>query len=107
MSIWSAIGGFFVNLFKGIFSASEAKTIESNLVNFVKTDVGALAVDAVEYVAASMPSADGVAKRDAAVAKLKVDAKTAGKDISSLATSMLNLFIEMALQAVLAKVAVV
>ena len=106
MSVWSKIGGFFVALFHGIFSDSQAKTIEENLVAFVETDIGALAVDAVEFVSASMPGATGVEKRDAAVAKLKADALAAGKDLASLAVSTLNWFVETALQAVLAKVAV-
>jgi hypothetical protein len=105
-NIFTAIGGFFVKLFKGIFNSDEAKTIEANLIAFVKTDVGALAIDAVEYVEVALPNGGSTEKRDAAVAKLKADALTAGKDLSALAVSTLNWFIETALQAVVAKISV-
>lgn len=104
-NIFAAIGGFFVKLFKGIFSSSEAKAFEQNLVDFVHTDIGKLAVDAVEFVEVSLPGGDGVTKRDAAVAKLKADAIAAGKDLTTIATSALNTFVEMALQFVLASAA--
>jgi hypothetical protein len=100
---FKVIEGFFVNLFKGIFDSSSAKAIEANIVTFVKTDVGALAVDAVEYVEAALPGSSSADKRAAAVAKLKTDAAAAGKDLTSLAESTLNWFVETALQAVLAK----
>lgn len=103
-TIVKAVGGFFVTLFKGIFTSDEAKVIEGNFIDFVKTDVGKLAVDAVQVVSATMPQADGVTKRDAAVAQLIADAKAAGKDLTPLATSTLNWFVETALQAVLAHV---
>jgi hypothetical protein len=99
----AVIEGFFVGLFKGIFDSGSAKQIEQSVVAFVKTDVGALAVDAVEFVASEMPGTDGVAKRDAAVAKLKTDAAAAGKDLSALAESTLNWFVETALQYVVTK----
>lgn len=106
MNIFAAIGHFFVNVFKGIFSSSEAKTFENNVIDFVKTDIGALAVDAVEYAQVALPNGGSVEKRDAAVAKLKADAIAAGKDITGVAESALNTFIELALQFVLAKLSV-
>jgi glycerol-3-phosphate cytidylyltransferase-like family protein len=106
MNIFAAIGHFFASVFKGIFSSAEAKTFENNVIEFVKTDIGALAVDAVEYVRVALPNGGSVEKRDAAVAKLKADAIAAGKDITGVAESALNTFIELALQFVLAKIAV-
>ena len=94
-SIWGGI--------KGIFTPAQEQKIEIGVTAFVETDLGALAVDAVQFVEASLPGATGTEKRDAAVAKLKADAATAGKDLSAFALSTLNWFIETALQFVVAK----
>lgn len=101
--IFAAIGRGIGGFFKNIFTGDQAKQQEQSIANFVRTDVGQLAVDAVEYVEASLPGGTGVEKRDAAVAKLKADAASAGKDLSGLALSTLIWFIETALQWVVAK----
>jgi hypothetical protein len=98
----------FIDFFKKIFSflgftAQDAQKIEIGVTTFVKTDLGLLAVDAVEYVEAALPGAAGVDKRDAAIAKLKADAATAGKDLSAFAKSTLIWFVETALQFVVSK----
>ncbi|HEY6018473.1 MAG TPA: hypothetical protein VIY48_00800 [Candidatus Paceibacterota bacterium] len=102
-AITKSIGGFFVNLFEDIFTSGQAKTIEGNIEAFVKTDIGELALDAVAYVNTKMPGSPSADKQAAARDKLVSDAKASGKDLSSLATSTLNWFVETALQALLAK----
>ena len=107
---FKSFGGFF----KGIFTSDQATKIEIGITSFISTDLGALAVDAVEYVQAEFPvllpgastdevKANSLAKRDAAVAKLKADAATAGKDLSAFGQSTLIWFVETALQSVVAK----
>ncbi len=93
----------FAGFFKGIFTKDAETKIEIGITSFIKTDLGLLAIDAVEYVQAAMPGATGPEKRDAAVAKLKTDAATAGKDLSAFAKSTIIWFVETALQAVVAK----
>jgi hypothetical protein len=88
------IAHLFTNIFKGIFSSDQGKQIEDGIVAFIKTDVGQLAVDAVQY--ASTLVGDSNTLRAAAVAKLEADLKTAGKDLTAFSESVLNLFIEMA-----------
>lgn len=92
-SILPFLGHYFVGLWSA-FLGAEAKTIEQGIVSFVKTDVGKIAVDAVSAVNPQVLT--NAAKRDAAVALLKADLVTAGKDITTLAESDFNLFIEMA-----------
>ncbi|SDE83303.1 phage holin, LLH family [Terriglobus roseus] len=77
-------------------------SLKSFLVNFIKSDVGTLAKDAVAY-AETLTGATGVEKRDAAVAKLKEDLASAGHDVSEFSASLLNMLIESALQAVVLK----
>lgn len=102
MSVLSAIGHYILNIFKGIAGQLGENTAQF-LESFANTDLGNLAIDAVTYVEGALQGASGVEKRDAAVAKLKADAATAGHDLSSFAVSTLNFLIETALQVVVAK----
>ncbi len=86
---------FFEGFFKQILGSQEAKTLEQAVLDFVKTDVGKLALDAVN-IASAMPITGNDQIRAAAVAQLRTDLGKAGKDASTLATSTLNLFIELA-----------
>lgn len=103
MSFFGAVGHWFESLWKGI-SGQLKTSIETFLQSFVKDDLGALAVDAVNFVQASIPVETDDAKRAAAIAKFVADATTAGHDLSTFAVSLLNWFIETALQAVKAGV---
>jgi len=93
----SLILPFLAHYFVGLWTAflgADAKELEQGIVAFVKTDIGKLAVDAVAAV--NTQTLTNTAKRDAAVALLKQDLVTAGKDAASLAESDFNLFVEMA-----------
>lgn len=93
----------FAGLFRGLLPKDADTKITIGITSFIKTDLGQLAIDAVEYVQANMPGATGIERRDAAVAKLKTDAATAGKDLSAFAKSTIIWFVETALQALVAK----
>ena len=102
--------GGFVDFFKGIgklfgklFTPDQEKKISDGITTFVTTDVGKLALDAVEYVKVALPNAGSVELRDAAKAKLKADAATAGKDLSTMGGAFLNWAVETALQYALSK----
>jgi len=101
MSVLSGIGNYFKHLGLSLFGQLKA-SIASFLNDFVTQDLGKLAVDAVEYVQASLPNATGDEKRAAAKAKLVADLKAAGHDAEQFGESVLNFLIEAALQAVLA-----
>lgn len=73
------------------------------LQSFPLDDLGKLAVDAVTFVETSIPGESDVAKRDAAIAKFKIDASAAGHDILTWGDSLFNFFIETALQVVQGK----
>lgn len=87
------LGHYFVGLWSA-FLGQDLKALEQGIVSFVKTDIGKLAVDAVQTVNAQ--TLTNSAKRDAAVAVLKTDLVNAGHDITKLAESDFNLFIESA-----------
>lgn len=88
--------GFFAGFFKEVISSDAGKTLEQGIVSFVKTDIGKLALDAVEYASTLPAGTTQDALRSAAVAKLKEDLSATGKDLVSIGTSTLNLFIEAA-----------
>jgi hypothetical protein len=94
--ILSSIGHFFVGFFTTILGSDAAKTVEEAIIAFIKTDVGKLALDAVNYASTLPPGTSNDALRAAAVEKLKADLTAAGKDLKTIGTSSLNLFIEMA-----------
>ena len=93
-SVLDAIGGYFSGVFKGLIGHA-AVSLEAAVVEFVKTDVGHLALDAVSY-ASTLTGQSNQQLRDAARTKLIADLKAAGKDAATIAESQLNLFIEMA-----------
>ena len=99
MNPLSPVLHYLVNILKALGGQLAAKTVDF-LKQFVKEDVGKLALDVIKVVEAEMPDADGVAKRDAAVKLLKADLATAGHDVESFALSTLNWLVESALQAV-------
>jgi citrate lyase gamma subunit len=83
------------NIFVAIFGKAVADQFGAAVKAIVKTDVGKLAVDAVNVIENSSPTLGSTAKRDAAVAILLKDA--AGLGIT-LAESVANLLIEIAVQ---------
>jgi hypothetical protein len=97
-SVFSGILHYFGNFFKALVGQLKV-TVEAFLKNFVQTDLGNFAVDAVAYIEATLEGATGIEKRDAAVAKFLVDAAAAGHDIASFSKSLVIFFIESALQA--------
>lgn len=100
----NAVTDFFKNLLTGkLFTKDQQKKIGDGVTTFVMSDVGALALDSVLYVKAALPGATSVELRDAAKAKLKADAATAGHDLSTMSGSFLNWAIETALQYALSK----
>jgi len=99
MSFFGSVGHWFAGLWKAI-SGQLQQSLETFLKSFVVDDLGALAVDAVEYVATLDPSMSDADKKAAAIATFKADAIKAGKDIEAFGESLFNFFIETALQAV-------
>ena len=91
---------YFSNIATSIEDAAKP-VFSSFLTNFIETDLGKLAVDAVNY-AAALPDASGSDKQEAAKTQLLNDAEAAGHDLSTAATSFINFLIETALQATLA-----
>jgi hypothetical protein len=85
----------FTGFFSTLLGSDAAKSVEAGIVAFVKTDIGKLAVDAVQAIS-TIPGLASATARDAAIANLKADLKTAGKDAEAIADSTYNLFIEMA-----------
>lgn len=101
MSVLGSIGTYFKKLGLSLIGQLQA-SIASFLNDFVKDDLGKLAVDAVDFAESSLPGAAGTDKKAAAVAKLKEDAAKAGHDLTTFGESVFNFLIETALQAVLA-----
>lgn len=99
MSVFGTIGSYFLTFFKAIAGQLGTKTAEF-LEYFVTNDLGKIAVDVVNIVAAEMPGASNEEKRAQAVAMLKSDALKAGHDVENFGTSTWNWLIETALQAV-------
>jgi len=77
---------------------------KSSLADFVATDLGKLAVDAVNTVEAEMEGSSGADKLDAAKTQILNDAGQALKDLLADGDAILNYAVENALQAVLAGV---
>jgi len=103
-AFFKLLGSYFENVFKAFLGSQGAKDLQSAVEKFVKTDIGAIALDAVEYVKDSLPGLTNVDAREAAKNKLVEDAKAAGHDLSILGQGALNLFIELAYQAMLAQI---
>lgn len=103
MNIFGAVGHWFAGLWKAL-SGQLKVDLENFLKSFVKDDLGALAVDAVNFVEAKFQGAASIDKRNEAVDKFKEDLAAAGHDLQDFAGSLLIWFIETALQAVKAGV---
>ncbi len=101
-SFLSVFGTYFVNIFKSLFGQLGLQ-ISQFLHDFILTDVGKIALDAVAWAASEGQT--GQAARDAAKQKLLDDLKAAGKDVEAFSESLLNFFIESAYQAYQAKAA--
>jgi hypothetical protein len=99
MDFFGTIGSYLKNIGLSLFGQLKA-TIASFLNDFVKDDLGTLAVDAVQY--AENLGGDGASKREAAKAKLLDDLTRAGHDAAQFGESVLNFLIETGLQALLA-----
>ena len=76
--------------------------IKASLTSFVATDLGSLAVDAVDYIEDTMQGSSGSDKLDAAKTKILNDAGQALKDLLAGGEAVLNYAVENALQAVTA-----
>jgi len=100
MSVFSAVGNYFKNLGLSLVGQLQA-SVAAFLTNFVKDDIGKLAVDSVEY-AATFADKSGAEKQAIAKAKLLDDLKAAGHDATVFGESVLNFLIEAAYQALLA-----
>lgn len=100
MRFISALGHYFENLGKSLFGQLKV-SVQTFLQQFIITDLGKLAIDAVSYAEAAVKpgAADSVAIRDAAVAKFKADALAAGHDVEAFGQSLLIFLIESAYQA--------
>lgn len=94
ISIWHYLEVFFKALFGQLGDA-----VKNYLNDFAKQQLGQLAIDAVAFVASSMPGADADAKRSAAISKLKDDAVAAGIPLEKFGLSQFNFVIESAYQA--------
>ena len=100
---------YFANIATTIEDAAKP-VFSSFLTNFIETDLGKLAVDAVNYAdtwaqqtaSTSTQTPTSEEKQEAAKTQLLNDAEAAGHDLSTAATSFVNFLIETALQAVLA-----
>jgi len=75
--------------------------VKESLATFVATDLGTLAVDAVNFVEADLVGSSGADKLDAAKTKILNDAGQALKDLLADGDAILNYAVENALQAVL------
>jgi len=98
-SIWSSIGHFFKHievvvsdLFIKLFGPAQAHNFAVAAESLIKTDLGAIAMDAVTEAKALAAGAD---KRSAAFSKIAAAAKGKGLDVKD---SIINLLIEMCVQ---------
>lgn len=98
MNPFKAIEQYVVTFAKALVGQIKVK-IEDFLKSFSVEDLGRLAIDAVLY-AQTLTDASSDEKRTAASEKFVADLKTAGHDVESFGTSLVNFFIESALQAV-------
>lgn len=100
MSFLGAVGHYFAALGKSLVGQLKI-SVQTFLQQFVITDLGKLAVDAVAYAEATVKptGADSVAIRNAAIAKFKTDAVAAGHDVAVFGQSLLVFLIESAYQA--------
>lgn len=103
MSFFGKIGSFFKAIGKGIghvfvalFGSDAAKKLAAAAEALFKTALGALALDAVDFVQNANPLSGDAEKRDAAAKKLASDAKAQGISVSD---SIINLLIELAVNA--------
>lgn len=103
-TIFGGIGHWLFNLCKALGGQLKIDT-ETFLKSFVKDDLGKIAIDAANIIGAE--GLQDVAARDAAIALFIKDATAAGHDVTTFATSTLNWFIETAVQAIKAEIAVV
>lgn len=96
----SAVLPFLTNYFEGfaeaLIGSSAAKSLETGIVSFVKTDVGKLAIDAVQYADTLPPGGTNAELHAAAVTQFKADLTKAGHDITTLAESTFDLFVQAA-----------
>lgn len=100
-SFWQKVEGIFIHAevvadsaIVAVFGAAQAKSIEATLGGFVKTAFGKICVAAVQ---AAEGMASGTEAHGAAFAQITTAAKSAGLTVEQ---SVVNLGIEMALQAV-------
>ena len=100
MSLLDNVGSYFKNL--GLSLIGQLKvTVASFLNDFIKDDIGTMAVDAVQY-AQTFTDKSGADKQTIAKQKLTEDLKKAGHDVTVFGESVLNFLIETAYQALLA-----
>jgi|ERR1700743_527576 len=102
VAFFMGLGSWFDSVWKGILGQAKASAI-AFFKEFVQTDLGKLAVDAVA-AADTLVNATGDEKKAAAIAQLIADAGKAGMDLVNFGKSELNFIIETALQAFKAKI---
>lgn len=101
-SILPAIGHFFVGVFTSVFPGLEAAakteltSIETSVINFAKTDLGKLAIDAVSFASALPSGTTDDAAFEAAKTKFVADAKVAGHDLSTIGKGIVDWMIQTA-----------
>jgi hypothetical protein len=107
MSIKSFFAGIVTdaeNLFSGVFNtgtlkasaSAELASVEQSAVAFVKTDIGSLALDAVNMAEGKVAGTSGDDKFAAAKAQFIADAKTAGHDLETLGKGVVDWMIQTA-----------
>ena len=104
-TVFHAVEGFAVEIFKDSLNSDEGKKLEDAVENFIKTDVGEIALDAVSYASTLPTGTSNADLRAAAKAKLVADLKTAGKDVVAIGDSGIELFISLAYTGATAKIA--
>jgi hypothetical protein len=107
MSFFGKIKNFFSgaaakasDLFKRIFGAEAANDFAKAAAGLMKGVAGAIVLDVVQLIEVSNPVASGPDKRKAAFDKLIKDARLQGL---GLGNDMINLLIELAVQAIVKK----
>lgn len=104
MGWFSAIFSVVIDAFKGWFAKeiptleasakAELETVEAALINFGKTDLGKLAIDAVNLAKTKLLTGDDAFA--AAKTQFVADAKTAGHDLSAIGSGIVDWMIQSA-----------
>lgn len=104
MSWFTAIFSATISLFKGWFekeiptleaaAKAELATVETSIITFGKTDLGKLAIDAVNMAQGKLLTGD--AAFAAAKTQFIADAKTAGHDLTAIGSGIVDWMVQTA-----------